>query len=183
MNETKAIKLCLDRRDAAGFEYLVKHYRQQAMRHAWGWMGNREDAADACQDAFRKAFQAMPRLAELERFYPWFYSILRNHCLNLLSRKRTAVRGAEQLKVEEALQDSIAPQQSLERAEEEAEVHAALGRLKTEFREILVLKYFSEYSYEEISQVVGISRGTVMSRLYYARKAFKRELETMEGES
>lgn len=183
MNETKAIALCLKHRDTVGFEFLVRSYRRQALRHARGWMGNAEDAADACQDAFRKAFQAMPSLTSLERFYPWFYTILRNHCLNLLSRRKTAVAGQERWKIERTMEDSRPPSLDLEKEEEEAAVHAALARLKTDFREILVLKYFSEYSYEQISEVLGISRGTVMSRLFYARKAFKGEIEKERMES
>jgi DNA-directed RNA polymerase specialized sigma24 family protein len=56
MNETKAIDLCIQHRNTVGFEFLVENYRSQAYAHAFGFMGNWEDAADACQDAFRNYF-------------------------------------------------------------------------------------------------------------------------------
>lgn len=183
MNETKAIALCLKHRDPAGFSFLVGLFSEQAYRHAFGFLGNAEDAKDACQDAFQKAFAAMPRLERLERFYPWYYSILRNHCFNVLSRKRTAMSKEPAVAFEASVADrSEHPSKALERDEDAESVHETLGRLKPEFREILVLKYFSEYSYEQISETLGISRGTVMSRLYYARHAFKAAIEATESE-
>jgi RNA polymerase sigma factor (sigma-70 family) len=90
MNETKAVKMCLKERDPIGFEFLVEQYKREAYYHALSFTNNKEDAADACQDAFRKAFAAMPRLASQDNFYPWFYRILKNHCINMSARKRTA---------------------------------------------------------------------------------------------
>ncbi|MDQ8203004.1 RNA polymerase sigma factor [Pelagicoccus sp. SDUM812003] len=181
MNESKAIDLCLRRRDPAGFNYLVEHFREQAFRHAYGFMGNREDAKDACQDAFRKAFVAMPKLKELERFYPWFYSILRNQCLNTLCRRKTAL--SKRSEVERQMTERGSgrlPSGAMEQEEDAAMVRTVLESLKPEFREILILKYFSEYSYEEIATTLGICRGTVMSRLYYARSAFRDALDKQE---
>ena len=96
MNEAQAIRLCLKHRDPAGFEFLVNKYRREAFFHAFALMGNREDAADACQESFRRAFTAIPGLASLDQFYPWFYSILRNCCLNMLGRRRTIMNYARE---------------------------------------------------------------------------------------
>jgi RNA polymerase sigma-70 factor (ECF subfamily) len=89
MNEKRAIELCVHRQDPLGFEFLVKKYRKEALYHAVSMMGNYEDAADACQESFSRAFSAIPRLQQLDFFYPWYYRILRNCCLNMLSRKKT----------------------------------------------------------------------------------------------
>jgi RNA polymerase sigma-70 factor (ECF subfamily) len=176
MNETQAIRLCLQHRDPAGFEFLVKKYRREAFFHAFTLMGNREDAADACQESFRRAFMAISRLEALSGFYPWFYSILRNCCLNMLSRRRTVLNHKrDNRSAAEAAGASTNPASILARKEEAAAVHQALDSLKAEAREILSLKYILGNSYEEITRLLGIPRGTVMSRLYHARKAFRKE--------
>jgi RNA polymerase sigma factor (sigma-70 family) len=92
MNETQAISLCLGKRDPEGFMYLYKKYRREAHFHAMGFLGNRDDSRDMCQEAFSRAFASMLRLRSLDSFYPWFYRILRNCCLNFLDRKETVVR-------------------------------------------------------------------------------------------
>ncbi len=179
MNEAKAIQLCIKRRHAVGFEFLVKCYRKQAFCHAYGIMGNREDAADACQDSFKKAFVSIPKLERLDRFYPWFYSILRNHCFNLLSRKKTVETHRDILETENAQRHSPTPRGELEHSEAIASIQAALATLKPDFREILVLKYYSEFNYHQISDTLQIPCGTVMSRLYHARTAFKNAVESL----
>ena len=174
MDERNAIDLCVKHRDPVGFEFLVQKYRREAFGHALVLLGNQEDALDACQDAFAKAFAAIPRLRALPKFYPWFYCILRNRCLNLLARRKTADRHreAEQRDVRAAVEVAT-PETLLELREEKQSVRRALQSLKPEHREILVMKYVQEHSYDEIAEILGIPRGTVMSRLYQARTALR----------
>jgi RNA polymerase sigma-70 factor (ECF subfamily) len=174
MDEASAIQLCLSHKDPTGFEFLVKKYRREAFFHAVAVLGNQEDAADACQESFSRAFAAMPRLEALDQFYPWFYRILRNCCLNMLSRKKTARRYQTHQKTDLELHvETENPSSLLEKSEEKELVWEVLGTLNPEFREILTMKYINENNYEEIAALLNIPRGTVMSRLYYARKAFK----------
>ncbi len=180
MTEAKAIELCLKHRDPLGFEFLVKLFRREAFYHALGFMGNSEDAADVCQEAFSKAFSAMPLLEKLDKFYPWFYSILRNHCLNVLSRKKIAQVKAGQV-AEDQYPVVFDPGVVLEKAEDSRIVFDTLGKLDPEFREILVLKYLRDMDYGNISEQLGIPRGTVMSRLYHARKAFRKVYLSISG--
>jgi RNA polymerase sigma-70 factor (ECF subfamily) len=176
MDEQHAIQLCVKHSDPVGFEFLVEKYRREAFSHAFALLGNQEDALDACQDSFAKAFAAIPSLRELPQFYPWFYCILRNRCLHLLARRQTADRYREAQRVDSAqAMDSVGPGHLLEQREEQRRVHRALESLKPEHREILVMKYVQERRYEEIAGVLGIPRGTVMSRLYYARMALRDE--------
>lgn len=174
MTEKSAIKLCVQHRDPSGFEFLVQKYRREAFFHAIGLLGNQEDAADACQESFARAFVAIPRLKELESFYPWFYRILRNCCLNMLSRKKTA-SDYSRVAGDESRDDAnrFDPSAILEKQEDQKNVWRALSELSPENREILMLKYLKDYNYDAISAALGIPRGTVMSRLYHARKAFR----------
>ena len=174
MDESRAIELCLKHRDPIGFEFLVNKYRREALFHARSFLGNVEDAADACQESFSKAFAAIPRLTHLDAFYPWFYRILRNCCLNIIRRRKTAQKYQSETRSQpgHAVEEST-PSSVVEKEEEKRLVWSVLDTLRPEFREILVMKYIQGKRYEEISGLLGIPRGTVMSRLYYARKAFK----------
>ena len=170
----RAIELCVCHQDPLGFEFLVKKYRKEALYHAVSMMGNYEDAADACQESFSRAFSAIPLLNQLDFFYPWFYRILRNCCLNMLSRKKTA-GGSGKNNWEEVTDICIQanPETKLEKEEDKRKIWETIQQLKPGFREILMLKYAGDNNYEEISKILGIPRGTVMSRLYHARMAFK----------
>lgn len=187
MDESYAIKLCLKYQDPTGFEFLVKKYRREAYFHARAILGNQEDAADACQESFAKAFVAIPKLTRLDAFYPWFYRILRNCCLNMIRKRKSA----DKYKIEKHREASMAIDHSnssdtLERREEQVMVWQVLKTLNPEFREILIMKYIQGLCYAEISTYLGIPRGTVMSRLYYARRAFREKylsLDKVDGKS
>ena len=174
MTESYAIRLCLKHHDPAGFEFLVKKYRREAYFHARTILGNAEDAADACQESFTRAFIAIPKLTRLDAFYPWFYRILRNCCLNMIRKKKSADKYQTEKRHHMTLADnSTNPSTTLEKQEEQRFIWEVLKQLSPEFREILVMKYLQDLCYAEISEYLGIPRGTVMSRLYYARKAFR----------
>lgn len=176
MDEQRAIELCLKHRDPVGFEFLVQKYRREAFFHAYHFVGNQQDALDACQDAFARAFAALPRLEALTAFYPWFYRILRNRCLNLLARQQTTRRfAASHAAGFTAAEDAepAEPRSVLEQREEQEQLRLALAALDPEDREILTLKYLQEKSYADIARLLDIPRGTVMSRLYHARLALR----------
>ncbi len=174
MNEKRAIQLCLRYRDPVGFEFLVRKYRREALYHAVSLVGNYEDAADACQESFTRAYAAIPRLTRLEFFYPWFYRILRNCCFNMLSRRKTAGVVGDETHAEAAgIGFTSTPDAELQQAEDRKLTFRLLERLKPEFREILMMKYSRGHDYKKISETLNIPRGTVMSRLYHARKAFR----------
>ena len=155
-------------------EFLVKKYRREAYFHARTILGNTEDAADACQESFTKAFLAIPKLTQMDAFYPWFYRILRNCCLNMIRKKKSADKYKTETRHHMALVDhDTNPSATLEKKEDKRFIWDVLKKLSPEFREILVLKYLQDFCYAEISEYLGIPRGTVMSRLYYARKAFR----------
>lgn len=177
MNESRAIELCLKHRDPVGFEFLVQKYQREAFGHALALLGNQEDALDACQDSFARAFTAIPRLRDLPRFYPWFYCILRNRCFNLLARRRTSDRYQETQQQQEtaAHLNAVTPETVLAEREDAQQVRRALQALPPEQREILVLKYVQERSYAEIAELLDIPRGTVMSRLFHARLALRQQ--------
>jgi len=176
MNETRAITLCLKYRDPIGFEFLVKKYRREAMYHALSILGDKEDALDACQESFTKAYSAMPALKELKAFYPWFYRILKNTCLNMLRKKKNTIKFQRGYAVESSVKSKVpSPDVIFENNEKQSLIKEVFSLIQPQHREIISMKYISGYSYDEISEILGIPRGTVMSRLYNARKVFQKK--------
>lgn len=166
MDDTTIIEKCLSGEKEA-FRYLVERYQAQAVGHSLAILGNREDALDATQEAFVDAFQALKRFDLSRRFYPWFYVLLRNCCYKLITKRREAES------IEET--EIIAPREGLSN-EERIALEKALLSLSREDREIVTLKYLDGLSYDEIAEHLEIPRGTVMSRLFYARKQLQAKL-------
>ena len=154
MDEKKAIRLCLRYQDPLGFEFLVRKYRREAYFHANSIMQNREDAIDACQESFTRAFKAIPKLTKLDRFYPWFYQILRNYCLNAIDRKKTVIDGNETVNdLNEQYYKLPSPEKKIEIEEEKILIWQIVNKIKPEFREILLMKYRENKNYFQISEI------------------------------
>lgn len=166
MDDATVIEKCL-KGEKDAFRFLVEWYQKQAVGHAVAILGNREDALDAAQEAFIDAFQAFKHFDRTRRFYPWFYVLLRNRCYKLTAKKR------ETESIEE--NEILAPQADLP-DEERFALEAALISLPEEEREIITLKYLDGLSYQELAERLEIPRGTVMSRLFYARKKLQAKL-------
>ena len=167
------------------YEALVKHYMTDAFLIAYGFVGNREDARDLSQDAFVKAYQARERFDADRPFYPWLYRIIKNHCLNFIKRGRRATVPLyydESPDRERFPSKTPSPLESLERDERHRILRAAIEELSEDHREIILLKNFKGHAYQEIADIIGIPIGTVMSRLYYARKSLKAIIERIEAE-
>jgi len=163
------------------FEKIVKSTMRRAYAVALGFVGNEEDARDLSQDAYLAAHRARKRFDVNRPFFPWFYKILKNRCLNYL-RKR-ARRREISLDVLEDRGGQSSPENHLLRKERREMVWKALFTLSPEHREVIVLRVFQELSYREISETLGIHEGTVMSRLFYARKAFSEALRGSGAEA
>ena len=166
MDDLTAIEKCRNG-DKESFRFLVESYQNQAVGHAIAIIGNREDALDAVQEAFIDAFQALKNFDTTRRFYPWFYVLLRHCCYKMFAKNR------EMDCVEET--EIIAPQTNLPR-EDQLALETALLSLSKEDREIVTLKYLDGLSYDEIAEHLEIPKGTVMSRLFYARKQLQAKL-------
>lgn len=161
-------------RDA--FEPIVKRYMRRAAAFALGWTGSAEDALDLSQDAFVRAFRALGRFDTTRPFYPWFHRILKNLCINHLSR---AGRGAEvPLELTAPIASDLdGPERLAERREVREAVWEAIRKLGETDREILILREFQDLTYAEIASVLEIPKGTVMSRLHHARLRLREKLE------
>ena len=166
------------------YEPIVRAYEGPALRLAMGMMGNTEDAQDALQEAFVKAYQNLARFDLTRSFGPWFFQILRNHCRDLLRSRKARFRVEtldEHVEIPPAGRES-SPERVRERKAARALLWKALERIGADHREILVLKELQGLRYAEIAAVLDVPEGTVASRLFHARKALKDALDEMGAE-
>ena len=168
MEDLVAIQKC-KAGDKEAFRHLVERYQAEAMGHAIAILADRNDALDAVQEAFFDAFQALGRFDTSRQFYPWFYTILRNRCFKLVAvrKKNLAVSVDEALIV--ATDSEVLP-------EDRVALERALLELSSAERELITLKHLDGLSYDELAERLEIPKGTVMSRLYHARKRLREKL-------
>ena len=163
------------------FEAVVRMHMKDAYFIALGLVGNREDALELSQEAFYRAYRHFDQLNSQEKFFPWFYQILRNLCFSHLRKRR--LRRTESLDDADGeprqleWSDAFDPEMVAERNESKDRVWRAISRLEEKHREVIVLRHFRQLSYDEMARVLFCNRGTVTSRLYYARKRLKEILE------
>ena len=155
--------------DNEAFRHIVEHYQAEAIGHATAILGNHEDALDAVQEAFIDAFQALDRLDLSRRFYPWFYVILRNRCYKLAhGRKKREMSSSNEMEI-------LAPAANI-RPEESMLLEQAMLELPIEDRELITLRHLDGLSYLELAERLEVPQGTIMSRLYHARKKMRERL-------
>ncbi|MGE3958211.1 MAG: RNA polymerase sigma factor [Vicinamibacterales bacterium] len=150
--------------DASAFEPLVERYHRPLINLAARLLGNRDEALDITQIAFVKAFEHLGSFDTNQRFFSWIYQIVRNECLNALRARRPSAPLPPDLAA------SGSPADGVEREQLRVTVQAALMQLSEEQREIVLLRHFTELSYEEIAASTGVPLKTVKSRLYSARQ-------------
>ncbi len=154
---------------------LVERYKTSAYRLALGLVGNRDDAHDISQEAFLRVYKSAGTFDQSKPFLPWFYAIIANLSRTWLTRRsRTENRMVELDDVSFLLVDESNPEKNMEYRETISRLQSALLELPFEDREIIMLQHFRGLSYNEIAELLDIPRGTVMSRLYYARKKLAR---------
>ena len=161
---------------AEAFEEVVRTTMRRAYAVALGITGNSEDAHDLSQEAFMAAHRARASFDVDRPFCPWFYRILRNRCLNFLRKKA----GRREVSIDALVEKpgrSESPETGVMRKERARALWRAIQELSPEHREIVILRSFQELSYREIAATLGISEGTVMSRLYYARRSLYGKLK------
>lgn len=156
---------------------IVKKYMKRAYFAAIGLVGNQDDALDLSQDAFVRAYRALVHFDTKKQFFTWYYAILRNLCFNHL-RKNLKFSPAMSNETVENIADTAAdPSIIAERNDLTERLWNVIASLKVEEREIIALREFEGYTYEEIAELLSIPIGTVMSRLFNARKHLREKLE------
>jgi RNA polymerase sigma-70 factor (ECF subfamily) len=163
--------------DMGAFEELVARHRDKIYARAYSMMRNEEEAVDLSQEAWVKGWQRLRQFQGDSSFGTWMTRIVINLCLDQLRKhKRQRTESIEEMTEETGGVErhmpvvTINPTAGLERGELRQRIDRALGLLSHEHRTVLVLHEFQELEYKEIAKVMGCSIGTVMSRLFYARR-------------
>lgn len=155
------------------YEPLVRRYARWAQAYAYRRVGDREEARDLAQEAFARAFHAMPRFRLGRPFLPWFLTILDNVCRSYLRRRRPEI-GLEGVRepAGDGGMGSVSQRLMLERS---------LRELPEEQRRVVLMRDMEGYVHREVAERLGIPEGTVMSRLHNARRKLRRALGGSAG--
>ena len=176
-SDDQALVRAAQQGDMGAFEELVGRHRDKIYARAYSMMRNEEEAIDLSQEAWVKGWQRLAQFQGDSSFGTWMTRIVINLCLDQLRKqKRQRTESIEEMNEESGGVErqmpiiTANPTAGLERAELRQRIDRALGQLSHEHRTVLVLHEFEELEYKEIAKVMGCSIGTVMSRLFYARR-------------
>jgi RNA polymerase sigma-70 factor (ECF subfamily) len=179
--------------DTAAYAELVRRYERRAYGVAYGMLRNPSDAQDVAQDAFIKAYRYLGRFKGTASFYTWLYRIVVNLCIDHLRKRSRSAQveyddrlgrpdnetepGAD---LKPSTLDSN-PQKALARRELAEAMQKGLDTLSEKHRAVLVLRELEGLSYKEMAEVMKCSKGTIMSRLFHARKKMQEFLREYLG--
>jgi RNA polymerase sigma-70 factor (ECF subfamily) len=171
----------------AAFEQLVERYEKRVYNLAYRLTGNREDASDIAQEAFLKVYTSLNDFRGESSFSTWLYRVVSNACLDeLRKRSRRKVVSfdnpypGEDDSPRQLPSDDPEPSADMERIEEKEAVQRGINELSDDHRMIIIMRDIQDMSYEDIASVLGLSIGTVKSRLNRARLSLRDHLSSME---
>jgi RNA polymerase sigma-70 factor (ECF subfamily) len=180
----------VQRGDKTAFDLLVRKYQHKVIKLVTRYLRDPADAEDVTQEAFIKAYRALPQFRGDSAFYTWLYRIAINTAKNaIVSRDRNPVEfDLDMQNIEESqsmqmrLADPDTPESLLQAEEIRATVTRALDALPEDLRTAIVLRELDGLSYEEIAQAMECPVGTVRSRIFRAREAIDKQLsEVFDG--
>lgn len=178
-SDAELVQRCLAG-DNAGFDLLVRKYQRQVYSLCYRMLGDADEAADAAQESFIKAYHALESFRRDAQFLTWMIRIARNACLD--SVRRRAVRQADSIDDSESVASDLpsdvpSPEQAVLRSETSRMLNQAVLGLPETYRAALVMFHFNGLSIKEIGEATGRPLGTVKSDLHYAREILRRKLE------
>lgn len=178
LSDAEIIRRVLDGEGEA-FRFLVARYRNRFGRYAIHMLGDRQEAEEALQDAFFRAYRALGRCRDPERFDAWLFRILANRC-----RTRGARRQRHELVFvhDSSALEAASVEEPLESSDRADAATASLARLDPVSREAFLLKYVEEMSYAEISRLTGSGVSALKMRVRRAAERLRRELEEADDE-
>jgi RNA polymerase sigma-70 factor, ECF subfamily len=179
VSELDLVKRC-QAGDTEAFDELVVRYRTRIFGMIYNMVHNEQDAWDLAQDSFVKAWNSIKRFRGQSSFYTWIYRIVMNVTIDWLRKKQVKGAGAEfddaiQLKEIDPASKTVPkpdalPYERMEQSEIRAQIDNAIAQLSPEHRAVILMKEIEDMQYHEIAEALDCSIGTVMSRLFYARK-------------
>jgi RNA polymerase sigma-70 factor (ECF subfamily) len=166
--------------DQQAFGELVTRYERDVFNLAYRMLNERGEAEDAAQEAFMRAYANLDRYDPMRSFKTWLLSITSNHCIDRLRRRRlTWLSLEEPLPPHPALMSDIpGPEEATLTNERDVFVQELLDQLSPDYRLAVVLRYWYDLSYAEIADMLDTTESAVKSRLFRARQALAKQLES-----
>ncbi|MFC1564424.1 RNA polymerase sigma factor [candidate division KSB1 bacterium] len=182
LSDEAVVGLIKDGSEAA-FAELTKRYMKKSYSFAYRIVGDMEAAKDLTQDVFVKIYSTIDGFKEGAKFFSWYYRILLNHCINYKRRKKlvtmlpfTDVFTRQDYREQD--ENIIPDEDDLEGKKDTGEfVRAAIDQLSPKHKSVIVLFDLEGIAQEKIAEILGVSVGTVRSRIHYARKQLKKLLK------
>ena len=179
-DEDAALALAARDGDRAAFAAIVHRHQDRLFRYLHRMTGSRDDALDLTQDAFLRAWEALPGWRPQARFTTWLFQIGRNAALDTLRRRGTVELDSGGV-LPEAVDLAADPMRRLDAAQQLERLAESLTALNPEHREILIMRDIEDLPYDEIGAVLGLAEGTVKSRLARARAALLARMALPSG--
>ncbi|MEN0067598.1 MAG: sigma-70 family RNA polymerase sigma factor [Myxococcota bacterium] len=172
--------------DGTAYRGLVEKYQERVYAMVYGMIRNREDARDLTQEAFVKAFRKLSSFRKESGFYTWLYRIAMNLAVDFTrSRKRRETAGFDEGVATRDSSGNVAelhhgdsPAKRIERQQLFEQIMGAMEKLSEDQKQVVLLRELEGLSYKEIADIMEIPEGTVMSRLFYARKKLQKLLQS-----
>ncbi len=157
--------------DKAAFGRLVEAYQRPVYNLTYRMLGNPQEAEDAAQEAFMRAYSRLNQYDPSKKFSTWLFSIANHHCIDRLRKRRATFVSIDDNPVLQNLEgDMPQPEPVAMTMERNREVQALLEQLEPDYRTPIILRYWEGYSYDEIAQTMDITVSAVKSRLFRGRK-------------
>jgi RNA polymerase sigma-70 factor, ECF subfamily len=154
--------------DQQAYAQLMQRYAGAVFNVAYRMLGNPQDAEDAAQEIFLRAYTRLESFDQARRFSTWLLSIASNYCIDRLRRQRLAWLTLDDVAYT-LPSGERGPEGSALDAEERDAVQRALMQLPDNYRQVMVLRYWHDLSYDEIAQATGLTESTIKTRLFRAR--------------
>ena len=177
--------------DPDAFRTLFKQYHRRAFAVALGVVKNQDDALDVMQEAFIKVHKHIGSFQGTSSFYTWLYRIVMNLAIDHVRRARKVVEFDDTVRKDDVVGDGTTvprhplsnPSKVLARVELSEHIQAALAELPEYHRAVIMLREVEGLSYEEMAKVLRVPKGTIMSRLFHARRKMQERLQGyLEGD-
>jgi RNA polymerase sigma-70 factor (ECF subfamily) len=172
--------------DEAAFTPLVETYNSAIYNLCYRMLGEPNEAEDAAQETFLRAYAQLQTYDPARPFKTWLFAIASHHCIDRLRKRRLTWLSIEdeQLPPHPALQEqSPGPEEQSVRREQSEAIQGLLSKLAPEDRNVIVMRYWYDYSYEEIARTTGATVSAVKSRLHRARGAIAEMIKSAPAET
>ncbi|MBV9229010.1 MAG: sigma-70 family RNA polymerase sigma factor [Chloroflexi bacterium] len=177
MSDAALVELVLSG-DQDVFSVLVERYKDAVQNLAYRMLGNATEAEDVTQETFVRAYTQLATYKPVHKFSTWLLSIASHLAIDQLRRRRFLALPLEDVPLLEWIVDGgVSPEQSALQGEQQDEIQSYLQRLPSKYRAVIVLRYWHDFSYEEIAQALKLTPALVKARLHRARELLARYMQ------